>query len=329
MRSILKTVLLSKLFVLFLIAGCSQSSVPSGDDPVIPIPDPNTPFEAVGTTSTLDLATWNLEWFGDTDRGPSNESLQVRNVAFVISGLDMDIWSVQEVTDATQFNTLLDSLSGYNGFLANDESVTLGPEYYSDYFDEEQKVGLIYKSDLVTINAAQVILTDYDYEFAGRPPVEIQMSVSLNNTTTELVVILLHAKAQTDGSESYQRRIAGSEALKTYLDSARVDANVAVIGDFNDDLDESIYNSLDSSYLNFIQDSTQYVFPTLSLSEAGASSTVFYPDIIDHHLNSNEWYANFEANSAQVFQADEYVVDYSGTTSDHYPVLTRYSLSAN
>ena len=27
----------------------------------------------IGTDSTLDVATWNIEWFGDSLNGPSNE----------------------------------------------------------------------------------------------------------------------------------------------------------------------------------------------------------------------------------------------------------------
>ncbi|MDZ7808306.1 MAG: hypothetical protein U5K71_14510 [Gracilimonas sp.] len=113
----------NKLFALVLLTtslilgACGSDSTPT---PVIPDePEPNTEFDPVGTSSTLDFATWNLEWFGDTSRGPSNEELQLDNASFVISGLDMDIWSVQEITSTSHFDDLLDSLEGYEGILAN------------------------------------------------------------------------------------------------------------------------------------------------------------------------------------------------------------------
>lgn len=315
------------LIISLLLLGCSKDTPLIVDEEPVPI-NPNTEFDAVGTASTLDLVTWNLEWFGDTSRGPNNEDLQLSNMDFVISGLDLDIWSVQEVTDSGQFNSLLDSLDGYDGFLANDSFVEQGPEFYSDFGGNEQKVGLIYKSDLISVSAAKVILTDYDHEFAGRPPVEVQLTATIDNVSEELVVILLHAKCCTDADE-WTRRRDGSLALKSYLDSTWPTASVTVMGDFNDDLDESIRSSEESPYMNFLSDTAAYSFPTLALSEAGISSTVFYPDVIDHHLNSNEWMERYIANSVQVFKADDYVVNYAETTSDHYPVITQYNLSGN
>ena len=32
-----------------------------------------------GSATTLDIASWNIEWFGDTGNGPSNETLQLQN----------------------------------------------------------------------------------------------------------------------------------------------------------------------------------------------------------------------------------------------------------
>jgi endonuclease/exonuclease/phosphatase family metal-dependent hydrolase len=304
-------------------SGCSGSnnSVNENDDE----PIPNTEFDAIGTASSLDFATWNLEWFGDISDGPSNEQLQLDNVQFVISGLDMDIWSVQEVVEASHFETLLNELEGYDGFLANDEFVTNGPDFYSDFNNSEQKVGLIYKSDMITVESAKVILTDFDYEFAGRPPVEVSLSATIGDITQDLVVILLHAKCCPE-NEAWERKAAGSEALKTYLDQTWPDAYVMVIGDFNDDVDTSITSSKNSAYQNFVDDSLNYIFPTKQLSEAGISSTVFYPDVIDHHLTTNELYNLYIENSVISFPADDYVTNYGNTTSDHYPILSQYTL---
>ena len=59
-----------------------------------------------GTTSTLDVASWNIEWFGDTNNGPGNETLQLQNARDVISGTDFDVWGVAEIVSNSQWNSL-------------------------------------------------------------------------------------------------------------------------------------------------------------------------------------------------------------------------------
>lgn len=323
MKLFFRSLTLFTVFISIIITGCSNDSNPVTESE----PDPNIEFEAVGTDSTLDFATWNLEWFGDTRNGPSNEDLQLQNVQFLISGLEIDIWSVQEVTSSSHFNSLLDKLDGYDGILANDPIVQSDSAYYDNFGGNEQKVGLIYKSDIITVNSAQLILTDYDYEFAGRPPVEVQLSATIGQQSQNLVVVLLHGKCCTD-NESYERKQTGAEALKTYLDQTRPDDYVMLIGDFNDDVDTSISSGKESAYQNFVEDSINYIFPTKELSDAGISSTVFYPDVIDHHLTSNELYELYVENSALSFPAGDYVSNYGESTSDHYPVLSRYTLDS-
>lgn len=283
---------------------------------------------AQGTSTTLDFGTWNLEWFGDTSNGPDDEALQLENVRQIISGVDMDLWSVQEVTSVPHFDDLVSQLSGYEGFLANDASVIDGAEYYSDFGDNELKVGIVYKSSLVTIQSAKVILKNYDYEFAGRPPVEVQLTATIDGTSQDLVMILLHAKAGS-GGDDWDRRSAASAAMKSYLDDTWPTANVMVIGDFNDDVDESITKPNDSPYKNFVDDATDYTFPTKALSDAGETSTVSYSDMIDHHLSTDDLFAAYKDGTVQVFPADEYVTDYSQTTSDHYPVLSSFTTSSS
>ena len=59
-----------------------------------------------GTDTTLDIASWNIEWFGDPSNGPTNEALQLQNARAVIAGADMDIWGVAEIVSLTQWNNL-------------------------------------------------------------------------------------------------------------------------------------------------------------------------------------------------------------------------------
>ncbi|HKJ91620.1 MAG TPA: endonuclease/exonuclease/phosphatase family protein, partial [Longimicrobiales bacterium] len=154
------------------------------------------------------------------------------------------------------------------------------------------------------------------------------LSVSLNGATEPLIVIVLHAKAGSDAA-ARARRDTAAAALKAYMDAAWPTQKVAVIGDFNDDVDTSITAGQPSPYRGFVDDSAHYRFPTGSLSDAGTASTVRYSDMIDHQLDTNELFADYVAGSAEVFRVDRYISSYGTTTSDHYPVIVRYRVAVS
>jgi endonuclease/exonuclease/phosphatase family metal-dependent hydrolase len=296
--------------------------------------EPDTPFELVaaaaelpaipvlGTDTTLDIGTWNLEWFGDGGNGPSPEGRQLDNVWTVLDATGVDLWAVQEVARAGHFEDLVAQLAGYDGLLATDPRVADGAAYYSDFGGGEQKVGLLYRTRAVTVDSARVILAGHDDDFAGRPPVEAHLTVG-DSGGAALVVIVLHAKAGAAAADR-DRRARGSDALKAYLDAAHPGSRVLVIGDFNDDVDTSIVAGHPSPYRNFVDD-TAYAFLTAALSAAGETSTVFYADMIDHHLGSDELAADYVDGSARVAPADAWLPAYAESTSDHFPVLARYA----
>lgn len=275
---------------------------------------------AQGTAATLDVGGWNVEWFGDATNGPTDEKLQLHNVRDVISGADVDIWGMAEVVTQAHWDSLK-AETGYAGVLANEAGVTNGSTYYSA---TEQKVGVLYKSSVATVVSKKVILTANDNDFAGRPPLEVTFSVTLNGTTQNVVVIVLHMKAFNDVA-SWQRRQNASVALKSYLDTTYPTQKVIVVGDWNDDVDTSITTGQASPYANFVGDAARYTYPTKALTDAGVASTVSYTDMIDHHLNTNEMYATYVAGSVEVFRADSYISSYGTTTTDHYPVISRYT----
>lgn len=320
-------VLVSAL-ALVLLASCDTGRLAGPETGVIPVhKQASVVIPAKGTATTLDFASYNIEWFGDTSNGPTNESLQQSNVRDIISGSDMDIWGFEEVVSNSAFDNMEAQLSGYTGFLANESLVVNGPAYYSDFSNTEQKVGILYKSSVATLLGAKIILTAYDYDFAGRPPMEVTLRVNLNNVTQDIVVIVLHNKCCTD-QESYTRRVNASNALKNYLDTTYPTQKVWVIGDWNDDVDTSITTGSPSPFKNFVDATTTYRFETKVLSDAGVSSTVNYSDMIDHHLTTNEGDATYVANSAEVYRVDAYIANYGTTTSDHYPVLSRYNFGS-
>jgi len=306
--------LLGTLAVLALLAACGRPSDGGTTD--------------AGTAPSFSMANWNVEWFGDTANGPTNEVTQLDNVRTVISVAELDFWGLQEVVDTTAFNTLKQRLPGYDGFLANDSRVSSGASYYSA---TEQKVGILYRTDVVTVKGAQLILTSSAYDFGSRPPLRVDLRLTRDGLSMDVVAIVLHMKALTDAA-SYERRANAALVLKSYLDTQLPNERVIVLGDWNDDVDVSIaWDSTTSGYRptpyqHFLDDAADYTFVTRPLSLTNQRSTVSHTQVIDHQLYSNELAANHVSGSAEVLRPA--ITQYGSTTSDHYPVLSRFSFKA-
>lgn len=309
---------LTALLLIAVLVGCGGTEpemlVPAADPGILP---------TIGEAATLDLGTWNLEWFGDPGNGPADEGLQVTNIGRVLAASEVDIWAVQEVVGEAHFQSLVAGLPGFSGLLANDPRVVRGPAYYNGFGGNEQKVGLIFREAAVEIVSAAVVLTESDDEFAGRPPLEVRFRVRLGGVSEEIVVLALHAKAGA-GEADYLRRQGAADALKLYLDTVHPSTPVAVLGDFNDDMDVSIFGGNPPPYLGLLSDSASYRVPTLAISEAGVASTVNYPDVVDHHLVTDELWSRYIVGSAAALRFGNVIEDYGETTSDHYPVVSRY-----
>jgi endonuclease/exonuclease/phosphatase family metal-dependent hydrolase len=103
----------------------------------------------VGSDTTLDIATWNIEWFGDSLNGPSNEVTQLKNVTEVISSMDMDIISLCEVSNAGYWQKLQNNLPGYGAVITT--------------YTQTQKTALLYRKSMFKLLYSKSILLAYDY----------------------------------------------------------------------------------------------------------------------------------------------------------------------
>jgi len=307
------------LLLCLALAGCDGS----GSGPADPGRDDTVVIPPRGTDASLDVGTWNLNWFGDPGNGPADEALQLRRVRDVLKGVDLDVWGLQEVVGQAHFAALLDSLPGYAGLLANDAAVAGGAASYSDFGGAEQKVALVYKTSVVEVAGARIILADKDHEFAGRPPLEVRVRVRTGATSQDGVLIVLHAKADSLQA-SWARRRDASMALKAYLDTAWPTARVWVLGDFNDDVDTSISPGNPSPYANFVAEPAKWSFVTATLSATRTGTFVGRADAIDHILVSDENSATYVTGSVEAYKVDAYIGSYAATVSDHYPVLARF-----
>lgn len=290
-------------------------------------------------TTTLQVVNWNIEWFGSTGQGPTNENLQMANAKKVMEHLDADVFGLAEIVSETSLATLTNSLSGdysyvLGGFCSGGTSCA-----------SAQKMALVYKNSVVSNVTARPLLitspTAVSNWSSGRMPYLVNADVTKNCETKNINFIVIHAKANTgkigDQIESYHRRKEGLIELKDTLDTHFADANIIILGDFNDDLDRTIAPTTGadtvSSYQTMVADSTDgihYTSVTLPLSKFGASSTTSFPEMIDHVIVSNELEESYLDLSASVYNDIEEVADvpdYASTTSDHYPILTRYAFN--
>ncbi len=269
----------------------------------------------IGTDTTLDIGTWNIEWFGDSLNGPSNEVTQLKNVTDVIQGMNLDLLGLCEISNAGYWSKLQTNLPDYGAILTS--------------YSQTQKTGLLYRKSMFRLLYSKSILLAFEYEFAsGRFPLEIALETQWGSKKDTMYVWVIHLKANTGSTSeklmSYERRSKAAEELKNYLDPKKRWEGV-VLGDWNDDLDVSIVSGKNSPFLTWRND-TNYVFPSYRLSLAKQKSTASYSEMIDHMCVTTSMKSNWLLNQSGVMVGDAYVPSYRFNTSDHYPVWARFSM---
>jgi endonuclease/exonuclease/phosphatase family metal-dependent hydrolase len=270
-------------------------------------------YQPVGTDSTFEMATWNIEWFGSTGGGPSNDAAQINYASAVIQSSQVDIWSLQEIANQAAFEKLLTNLgsdwTGYRGGTADD-----------------QELAIVWDKRTVTGRSIKTILNGSGYEFAYRYPMQLEADIQIGDRTERVYVIALHMKAFSDVS-SYNRRVDASIRLKAYIDALLGSEMVAVMGDFNDMFTRSITSGKPSPYADFLSDSDHYIVATLPMEQANTAtycnnSTCSNGSTIDHILLTNEWERYVRPSETQRYESllsDLPTFVYS--TSDHMPVV--------
>lgn len=301
-------------------------------------PDPDAGSDAgidggfVGDPHVLGVANWNVEWFGDPEEGPRDDALQVTQVARVITRGEAHVWALQEVVERSRFDELLQALPGHEGFVANDARVQGGAASYASY---EQKPAFVWRSDALEDVRASLILAEHDYVFAGRPPLVIEAVARLDGVRRPLTFIVIHLKAQYGGRdwEHWSRRHEAILLLKAWMDAQPAEREILVLGDWNDDVDESIAHDMDGGVMDTpfraLVEDLDYRFLTQPLSEGREGTTVRYSTPIDHQLANRSLAERYVEGSLRVLRPDGWsppISAYEATTSDHYPVRTQFLL---
>lgn len=298
----------------------------------------------ISQDSTLEIVTWNMEFFGSTltNYGPSDVALQLENAITIIQALDADIIAVQEVSDTNLLDALVDSLGNYARVCSDVYSYSFEP---ADPNFPAQKLCFIYNTNTVTITDEQVLfeqfyndartgvtndMSDYptgsasSFWASGRLPYMVTAEVSIQGITTTVKLVNIHAKSG-GGSSDVARKLYDAQALKDTLDTYYASDRVVVLGDYNDDVDVSIGGGA-TPYEEFVLDTAAYSPVTEVLSNAGFRSYVFSDNMIDHITITDELFDPYIENSVYTFIPFNLVNNYANTTSDHLPVVSRFNL---
>lgn len=269
------------------------------------ISETEIPGSNISKDLTLDVATWNIQWFGHPTNGPSNVEIQLNNVRNIIETLDFDLFALQEIADEPMFFRLVDSLANYSGFVAN--------------YSQTQRTAYLYKTATIDSVTSGYVAQTSTWA-GGRFPFMFTFDATIDGQTQRIQSLNFHAKAFATQSD-YNQRLNDSKALKTYTDTQVGAFNLLIIGDYNDDLTVSTYAGAVSPYQNFVDD-LMYKPVTKSLSERGFTS-YRSTSMIDHIIinkNMNE----FHIDGSEQLDNPTYIASYLNTTSDHYPVYTRF-----
>lgn len=271
------------------------------------------PGETVSKDLTFEIGTWNMKWFGVSAQSGLVDSIQIKNAIKVLRTMNLDVYAVQEISSTAAWKTLMDSLKlkGYAGFVAP--------------ISQQQKTAFIYKKATVDSVNAKFSFNTGDWA-NGRYPYEFTFNTTVNGVTRKITAINIHAKATTSvpPSDDVSRREMDAIQLKTYLDANHSTDNVIVLGDYNDDVIKSVVATLPSPYANFVSDPAAYKFVTSYLSEKGQTS-YRSSSMLDHILITNEMYS-MHWDSTQRIENPFYIGSYLSSTSDHFPVWTRFRL---
>ncbi len=262
-----------------------------------------------GDDFSLDIATWNIEWF------PKNDETTVEYVIDIINSLELDIIAIQELNDTIMFIEMLDYLESYSGY------------YESSWF---AGLAYIYRTDRVEINDVYEIYTTAPYWNAfPRSP----MILDFNFAGENYFIINNHLKCCGDGfldlndeNDEEFRRFTAMNLLKDYIDNNLNEEKVFVVGDLNDEISELHSNNVFQEILN---DSNNYWFADLPIAQGSSSGWSFpnWPSHLDHILVTNELFNGFDNISVQTIKIDEFLdggwSEYDQNISDHRPVAIK------
>jgi endonuclease/exonuclease/phosphatase family metal-dependent hydrolase len=280
---------------------------------VVPLPGTVNPFVGakVGTDSTLEIATWNIEHFSKK----GNET--VTAVIQAVEAMDIDIIALQEIENVASFAQVRESLKSYDGYRATSAGYSLN-------------LAFLYREDAdLVVDDVYEILVEYNREFPRRPYV-----LQGRYKNRPLVVINNHYKCCGSGSidesdlwDEETRRRDASLLLDEYIRTNFPGISVVVVGDFNDSLVDAPTKNV---FQNFLDAPELYNFVDMSIAQGPRSGWSFpgYPSHLDHILITAPLFPAYQGKDTlvQVVPLNAFLRNYDPVISDHLPVVLKVGM---
>jgi endonuclease/exonuclease/phosphatase family metal-dependent hydrolase len=289
--------------------------------------------DVFSANQTLDIVNWNIAWFGSktTGFGPADDDLAQANIKKIMDSLDADVYAFSEVVDTLRFSKLIASMPAY-GYRLTDYCSGAANNNTAAYA-VGQKLAFVYRKSIFSSIAARGMLRQSEsarINWAnGRFPFLVEAKIA---GSSGIDFILLHGKSGNTLAD-HQKREGAAKELKDSLDNYFKNKPLIILGDFNDDLDTAITSgipALPSAYGPFVSDSmglNHYQAVSFLLSKTGSRTMSAYPDPVDHVILSDELkQAYLDGSVRVVYEVGKWVKNYTTTTSDHYPVISRLKL---
>jgi endonuclease/exonuclease/phosphatase family metal-dependent hydrolase len=300
-------------------AGCKEGGEGGGDDPDASgggLADGGSDYPAprddlvptVGTAGSLDIATWNIENFPRTPDTP-------RIMADLITSLDLDLVGVVEIASVEAFDELVARLPEHSGILS---SHTYGDGTY-------QKVGFIYRSDLMTVDGGALLFGNQGFDFP-RPPMQVHVAVDDGvHPPVEFLAIILHLKAGLDSADRDRRRAAMITLeghLREVVDAGDED-ELIVMGDFNEELETDTNRAVWAPFLDAPAD---YTVRTDAISDGSTYTYVPTQRFYDHFITTAGLADEMSPANPVVIHLDQQLSSYLDGVSDHVPVAVSMTI---
>jgi len=267
-----------------------------------------------GTDSTLDVITWNIEHF------PKNGQTTIDYVTQIVEALDADVIALQEISEETWLNQLVENLDGWEGYYAYDQYVGLA---------------YIYRTAVIEDVDIFEIYTDKNRELPRAPLV-----MEMNYAGEHYVIINNHFKCCGDGYmdinepwDEETRRFDACNLIDEYIVDNYTNSKVTLLGDLNDVLTDSPANNV---FEVFIDDPDNYLFVDMGIAEGNNNDWSYptWPSHLDHILITNELFDEYSNNGSQVetIRLDDYFSSwygYDNNVSDHRPVGVKIKTNAS
>jgi len=276
-------------------------------------PMDTNPFAAgrVGTDSTLEVMTWNIEHFAKAGAVTADYVIEA------IEGLEVDVIALQEIENSVYFNRVREGLADWTGDRATSASYQIN-------------LAFLYPVDgPVQVTTVYEILTNYRRELPRSPLV---LEGTFNGTN--FVVINNHYKCcgdnildETQNYDEETRRRDASLLIDDFIRTNFPDRAVIVVGDLNDELTDTPAVNV---FQNFLDAPDFYRFADMAIAQDTGTLWSYpkWPSHLDHILITQQLFAAAQQTEGLIEVAPLQTLmggwsAYEKNVSDHLPVVLR------